>query len=154
MPTPINWDPASYNLDTAGDYTLGAVYEYQGREFRFILNDDTGSNGVALASGELCEWTSKTTYWVTEARATLSLGRCPAGVAVGTIDKGNYGFLCVRGRVLCKSASGTTVGVPQASSATQGEVVDAAAATEPVIGVALEASDATATDYAYVEVNL
>lgn len=134
MPTPSNWDPSSYNQATTGGFTLGAVYEYLGREYRFIL---LSASSAALVATDLTEWASSTTYTVAKSKDAAALGRIPAGVAMGSITAGNYGFVLVRGIATVKSNSSTT-GKPQVSdTGIAGTCNDTAAATSAPFGVAL-----------------
>ena len=147
MPTPVSFDPSTYNTSTQGVFTLGARYDYLGRIFRYIQ----AANGAAdanLANGDVCEWAATAqggstpgTYLVNNVRAGgSSLGRSCAGVAVGTITKNYYGFILTAGKhTAVKNTGGsTTVGKSQTiRTATNGEGADAANLYDPEFGTCL-----------------
>lgn len=139
MPTPVGFDPATYNQSSSGGFNLGSVYEYNGRLFQFIQN----AADAALADGDVCEVASATTYKVTGATLATSLGDIPAGVAVGAIAVNNYGFILIRGlHTNVKGVATITVGKTQKCSATAGSGFDIANLYDATFGVALTALSA------------
>lgn len=93
MPTPIGWDPTAFNQSTPGGFTLGALYEYNGRWFRFFQV----GGGTPLTNGDVCEFASTSTYLACQSLDAASRGRHPCGVAVGGGALNNYVFLLVLG---------------------------------------------------------
>lgn len=96
MPVLASFDPANYNSTTGTGYTLGQDYSNgDGNIYRFFLTTDA----VNITVGMVVEWASTTAFTVTVDRAGgSSLGRIPAGVAMGGVTAGRYGFFLVRGR--------------------------------------------------------
>ena len=145
MPTSIGLiEPGSYNSSTnAENFILGQHYSYSGATspvgvYRFVQNANAAGD-AAIANGQLCEWASTSSYVVSSTRAAgSSLGRAPAGVAVGTIDKNKYGFLLVAGRhTAIPSTTGTvTDGREQKSHTVTGEGTDVTNAYDARWGVA------------------
>lgn len=98
MATPVGFDP-SYNATTTGPYTLGQVLEYNGRSFRFVKN----AADAAIADGVVCVKTTTSNVVTGASRATALLGATTlgspcAGVGIGAISTGNYGFILIFGR--------------------------------------------------------
>jgi hypothetical protein len=142
MPTPVSFDPATYNSTTIGDFTLGAIYEYLGRQFRFIQN----TVDAAIADGTVCTWASATTYLITGcSRASAltgatTLGGPPAGVGVGAISTSNYGFLLVVGlHTNVLGVATITLGRQLRLSATADSVDNVSNAYDPVLGESVSA---------------
>lgn len=138
MATPIGFDPSVYNSTTA-DYTLGASYwATDGREFRYVKALS------ALAVGDVCCWTATTptSYTVSQSKTAPALDYCPAGIAVGTITSGNYGFILVKGyhASVKDAANACTAGAKlRVMTTTAGNAQLAAAATDTPIGTCIVA---------------
>lgn len=140
MPTPINTDPATYNSTTAGDFTLGMVVQWQGKDYQFVRVGN-GAGDVACSDGHIMIWAATAAggttpgEYVTGALSgtanSSGLANNPiAGVGVGNISLNNYGFILVRGlHTNVKGTATITVGYPQAMSATAGTGFDQAAGT-------------------------
>jgi hypothetical protein len=101
------------------DQATGNVYKY-------ILVED-----AALAVGDVVEYSDTSGYEVTKDRAGgASLGRIPAGVALGTITDAYYGWIQVAGlNTYCKSDGSVAVGdalVPHATADGQADTATSA----------------------------
>jgi hypothetical protein len=84
------------NDDATAQEQLGKVYvDYaSGKAYRYVLAED-----AALANGDVVEFSDTSGYEVTNDRAGgSSLGRFVAGVAIGTISDGQYGWIQVSGK--------------------------------------------------------
>ena len=108
---------ASHN-DATPKYAPGTVVreEATGKVFKYILVEDAN-----LAVGDVVEYSDTTGYEVTKDRAGgSSLGRVAAGVALGTITDGQYGWIQVAGlNTYTKTDGSVAVGdalVPHASA--------------------------------------
>lgn len=106
---------------TANDATaqeqLGKLYvdHATGKAYRYVLVED-----AAIANGDSVEYSDTSGYEVTKDRSGgASVGRVPAGVAVGTISDGYYGWVQVSGRhTSIKTDGGVSAGqslVPHAT---------------------------------------
>lgn len=142
MPQPIGFDPSLVNQSTTGYFVAGETREYAGAIYRFVQNAN-GASDNALADGDLVYWASATAYTVCNALngvgSALS-GNPAAGIAVGAVTKGNYGFIMIFGRHTNVKSTSTTAGVPQKVSATAATVTDQTAATIAQVGTALTAT--------------
>lgn len=108
-------------LASANDATpkeqVGKLYvdHATGKAYRYVLAEDAN-----IAVGDVLEYSDTSGYEVTNDRAGgSSLGRFVAGVALGTITDGQYGWIQVSGRVLVKTDGGVVKGdrlVPHATA--------------------------------------
>lgn len=153
----LSVDPATVNQATAGIYTPGRIYDYNGKLYRFVQFVD----GVAYADGQSVEYADATTgYVVTNDRAGgSSIGRVAAGICLRVMTQNYYGFVLVRGfhgTVLTSGADNIAVGECLITHATTDGTVDGEAAnalTTAVVGVALAADvDAANTVAAMITV--
>lgn len=117
--------------DSTAVYTPGIVVEDKasGKAYKYVLAYET------LALGDVVEYnTAANGYKVTKDRAGgTSIGRIPAGVALGAITAGQYGWIQVAGlNTYCKTDGSVAAGdalVPhatadgQADTATSGSTV-------------------------------
>jgi hypothetical protein len=72
----------------------GHLASYEGNIYKYVLIED-----MNVANGDVVEYSDTSGYEVTKDRAGgASIGRSVAGVAVGTITDGNYGYILVQGR--------------------------------------------------------
>lgn len=142
----VNTSFSASNSSTA-EHSLGEVMWQFGKAYRYVLAEDAN-----IANGDVLEYSDTSGYEVTNDRSGgSSVGRVVAGVAVGTITDGQYGWIQVSGRhASIKTDGGVTAGVnlvPHAS-------VDGRADTETtgststitsgqVFARALEADDGT-----------
>lgn len=140
MATPVSFDPSTWNSSTAAPFTIGSRYSYLGREFRYVKN----YTDAAIADGDVCVWQSATDYVATGASRTSALGGAttlggpPAGVGVGAISSGNYGFLLARGRhTNVKGVATITLKRLQRASSTAVSGDDVSNAYDAPFGVAL-----------------
>lgn len=137
MPTPLNFDPGTWNSTVATPYTLGGIYETGGKLYQYVQLIDAvpGTNGMVV------EAASATSYLVTVDRVGgTSLGRIPVGVLVGSVTAQNFCFMQVAGihPTVIDAANATTVTGPVTSlAATDGNCGPITASTDIVIGVAL-----------------
>lgn len=107
------------DTSTVAAYDLGTVVEDKAtsKVFKYIQAED-----AALAVGDVVEYsTAANGYEVTKDRAGgTSAGRVVAGVALGTVADGSYGWIQVRGlNTYCKTDGSVAAGhalVPHASS--------------------------------------
>lgn len=126
----------------------GTIYNdgLTGNAYKYVLVED-----MAVALGDVVEYSDTTGYEVTKDRSGgASIGRFVAGVALGTISDGYYGWIQVSGKATVKTDGGVVAGdrlVPHAS-------VDGRADTEAngstvvvtagqTFGVALATDDGT-----------
>lgn len=141
MATPITFDPATWNSATAAPFTVGGVYSYLGRLFRYALN----AADAAIADGVVCTRASATAFTITGcSRATAltgatTIGGIAAGVGVGAISVSQYGFLLVFGdHTNVLGVATVSVGREQILSATADSGVDKSAQVYyPTFGTAL-----------------
>lgn len=95
-------------------HTLGDIHFESGKAYRYVLAEDAD-----LAAGDVVEFSDTTGYEVTNDRSGgSSVGRVVAGVAVGTITDGQYGWIQVSGVGTVKTDGGVSAGdalVPHAS---------------------------------------
>jgi hypothetical protein len=98
--------------------------------YKYILVEDAN-----LAVGDVVEYSDTTGYEVTKDRAGgSSLGRIVAGVALGTITDGQYGWIQVAGlNNYVKSDGSVAVGEPMVPHATSDGVADSVAAGSTVV---------------------
>lgn len=95
--------PVTSNHDSA-KLEAGTVWEdgATGKAYRYVLVEDT-----SIANGDVVEYSDTSGYEVTKDRSGgSSVGRVVAGVAIGTISDGNYGFIQVSGRHAAVKADG------------------------------------------------
>lgn len=144
MPTPVGFDPSSYNSATSGGFNPGSIYEYNGSLYKFIKTVDAVdvTNGMVLEIAS----TSGTQYGTVDRALGSSVGRIPMGVAVGTITAGNYGFILIKGvHTAIKDAANAVnaVGAKATTHATvDGDAAKASAYTDNIFAVALTAASA------------
>lgn len=84
------------NDDATAQEQLGKVFVdfASGNAYRYILVEDQ-----AIANGDVVEFSDTSGYEVSSDRSGgASLGRFVAGVAVGTVSDGQYGWIQVSGR--------------------------------------------------------
>lgn len=115
---------ASHN-DTTPLFTPGTVVQDKAtnKVYKYILVEDAN-----LAVGDVVEYSDTSGYEVTKDRAGgSSLGRIAAGVALGTITDGKYGWIQVAGlNTYTKTDGSVAVGegiVPHASADGQADSV-------------------------------
>lgn len=102
--------------DSAPVAQLGTIWEQPatGKVFKYVLIED-----MAVAAGDVVEYSDTTGYEVTKDRSGgASIGRLAAGVAVGTISDGYYGWIQVSGKATVKTDGAVAKGdrlVPHAS---------------------------------------
>lgn len=139
MPTPVGFDPSSYNSATSGGFNPGSIYEYNGSLYKFIKTVDAVNvtNGMVL---ELAS-TSGTQYGTVDRSGGSSVGRIPIGVAVGSITAGNYGFILIKGvHTAIKDALNTMTAVGDKATthgSTDGDAAKASAYTNNIFAVGL-----------------
>ena len=117
---------ASHN-DTTPLFTPGTVQQDKAtsKVYKYILVEDAN-----LAVGDVVEYSDTSGFEVTKDRAGgASLGRIAAGVALGTITDGKYGWIQVAGlNTYTKSDDSVAKGealVPHASADGQADTVTA-----------------------------
>lgn len=95
MSLPVVKGSAVTSDDATPKNRLGAmVTDTNGNLYRYILVEDAD-----LANGDVVEYADTSGYEVTNDRSGgASIGRMAAGVAVGTITDGQYGYVMVSGR--------------------------------------------------------
>lgn len=145
MPTALPFDPSTINSSVVAPYTLGDVYQTNGKLYQYVqLVNDTGTSGTP-GNGWVVEATSTSAYIVTADRASGSaIARSPVGVLVGTVTLGNYCFMQIHGIHTAVKNTGDTINAVGlkviAHASTDGSADIATAYTEPVIGISLAAS--------------
>lgn len=88
----LDRDPSTVN-DAAATYTVGAIYHYGGKMYVYAEAED-----LAWADGSVCCWADTACTEASPDRAGgTAINAAPAGVAVGTVTEGNYGFLLIQG---------------------------------------------------------
>jgi len=140
---------------TANDETAqreaGTMYidPVTGKGYRYILIED-----LAVAVGDVVEFSDTSGNEVTQDRAGgSSIGRVVAGVALGTITDGYYGWIQVSGRnATIKTDGGVGAAEGLVPHATQNGHADSAIATSTGVNTegqifahALEADDSSAS---------
>ena len=98
---------------------------------------------AALSAGQIVKWDDVSSGEVKKASAA---GDLLAGVAIGAITAGNYGWVQVFGLATVLTASGTAAGdavIASASAGVGGKVTKGTAPTNQVLGWARDAQDAT-----------
>lgn len=93
--------------DSSAMEDLGTVFEdgSNGKVYRYVLIED-----MAVANGDVVEFSDTTGYEVSKDRAGgSSLGRFVAGVAVGTISDGYYGWIQTSGVHTAVATDGAVV---------------------------------------------
>ena len=115
---------ASHN-DATPLFAPGTVVEDKatGKAYKYILVED-----AALAVGNVVEYSDTSGYEVTKDRAGgSSLGRVVAGVALGTISDGYYGWIQVKGlNTYTKTDGSVAVGDPLVPHASTDGIADTA----------------------------
>lgn len=82
--------------DATAQEQLGALFHdaTNGKVYKYVLAEDAN-----LANGDVVEFSDTSGYEVTKDRSGgSSIGRAPAGVAIGTITDGQYGWIQVYGK--------------------------------------------------------
>ena len=142
---------------TANDATqkgaTGQIYIKEDKSYRYFKVKD-----LALAAGNVVEY-STTSGAVTKDRSGgTSVGRTSAGVAVGTVTSGNYGWVQTSGRASVTVPAGVAIaaGALVTTHATSdGGVITATTATfRNAFAVALGADTATTSAAGTVDVAL
>jgi hypothetical protein len=110
------------NTSTALDEP-GIVRWDNGKAYRYVLAEDAN-----ILIGDVVEYADSTGYEVTKDRASgSSLGRIVAGVAVGGITDGQYGWIQVNGaNDYCRTDNSVAEGDPLVPHATTDGVADVA----------------------------
>lgn len=136
--------------DATAQFSLGTIFRDDangGKTYRYVQVED-----AAIADGDVVEYSDTTGNEVTKDRSGgASIGRVVAGVAVGTISDGYYGWIQVGGRHdAVKTDGGVTAGQGLVPHATVDGQADSEAAgstvtvtSGQVFGHALEADDGT-----------
>ena len=104
---------------------------------------------AALAAGEVVKWDDVSAGEVKKASAA---GDLLAGVAIGDITAGNYGWVQVFGLATVKTAASTAAGdaVIAASGGTGGRVAKGTAPTHQVLGWATDTRDDGGTNTVFL----
>jgi hypothetical protein len=109
MPTALSFDPGTWNSTVAAPYTLGAIYETGGKQYKYVqLVNDAGTSGTP-GNGWVVEATASDNIVTVDRTGGSSLGRAPVGVMVGTVTLGNFCFVQILGPHSAVSDSGNTV---------------------------------------------
>lgn len=137
--------------DTTAQFSPGTIFRdgVTGNAYKYVLIEDQ-----AVAVGDVVEYSDTSGYEVTSDRSGgASIGRVVAGVALGTISDGKYGWIQTSGRnATVKTDGGVTAGqglVPHATadgradSEANGSTVTVTSGQ--VFGYALETDDGTTT---------
>lgn len=98
---------------------------------------------AALSAGQIVKWDNVSSGTVKKASAA---GDLLAGVAIGDITAGNYGWVQVFGLATVLTASSTAAGdavIASSTSGVGGRVAKGTAPTHQVLGWAIDARDAT-----------
>ena len=98
---------------------------------------------AALSAGEIVKWDNVSSGAVKKASAA---GDLLAGVAIGAITAGNYGWVQVFGLATVLTASGTAAGdavIVSSSAGVGGKVTKGTAPTHQLLGWAIGTRDAT-----------
>jgi hypothetical protein len=138
MATPVYFDPATWNSSTVAPFTLGGVYSWEGKLYRYVR-----AAGTAVADGDVVGWNDATTYTVIGANRTTALVGTPAclsaaGVGVGTITANYYGFVLVVGlHTNVKGVATVTLQRAQKASGTNDSGTDVTNAYDPAFGTAV-----------------
>ena len=104
----------------------------------------------ALSAGQIVKWDNVASGAVKKASAA---GDLLAGVAIGDITAGNYGWVQVFGLATVLTASGTAAGDAVIASSTAGvggKVTKGTAPTHQVLGWAIDAQDAGGTNTVFL----
>lgn len=111
---------------------VGGLFEdgATGNIYRYVQIED-----MDVADGDIVEYSDTSGGEVTKDRAGgASVGRIPAGVAVGTITDGNYGYVLVRGRhTAVKTDGGVAAGDVLVPHATYDGKADTATSASTVV---------------------
>lgn len=145
----ISW-PLTSN-DATARLEPGTIFEdgATGKAYRYVLIED-----MDVANGDSVEYSDTSGYEVTKDRASgSSIGRVVAGVAIGAITHGNYGFIQLTGRhTAVKTDGGVATGDALVPHATYDGKADTATSASTVIitaaqtfGYALAADDTSAS---------
>jgi hypothetical protein len=105
---------------------------------------------AALAAGQVVKWDDASSGEVKKASAT---GDLLAGVAIGAITAGNYGWVQVFGLATVLTASGTAAGdavIASGSAGVGGKVTKGTAPTNQVLGWARDAQGAGGTNTVFL----
>lgn len=133
----LTGNDATAKVEPGSIYTDSAT----GKVYRYVLAE-TQNIGV----GDVLEYSDTTGYEVTSDKTT-SVGRIPAGVAIGTITDAYYGWIQVSGVCTVKTDGGVAKGdalVPHAT--VDGRADTATSASTVVITAAQTFGYALATD--------
>lgn len=149
MATAIGFDPGTWNSTVIGPFTLGQVYDFQGRLFRYFQNSAT----AAIADGTVCcrysspaIGASAASFTVIGSNRTTALAGTPAAkivvcVGVGAVSASNYGFGLVLGIHTNVLSTSSTLGTLQKAYLTgSDQCTDGAAAGDLTFGTCLVAT--------------
>lgn len=139
--------------DSSATEILGSKFAFRGAEYRYIKIKD-----LAVAANQVVEYSSSTDAFTKDRSGGSSIGRTVAGVAVGTVSAGNYGYVQVSGTcsALVPAAGVLAAGdLVTAHATSDGAVVKATTATfKNAFAVALGADTATTSVAGVVKVAL
>jgi hypothetical protein len=129
------FDPSATN-DATPTKTVGGLYEHEGKEYRYYRNDPT--IGVATEVGQVSQFSNATGQPYTV--SISATGGAAAGVAVGTISGGNYGFYQVTGDCQVQLVTDAVLfGIKLGSIGGQAEQATASDAPSTYVGIQIEA---------------
>lgn len=106
---------------------LGQFFEKDGKKYQLVQFKATSS---AIAAGATCMWTDRDSFVVSCTVADSNRNQV-AGVAVGTVTAGNYGYIQVRGNATITLTGAAAAGDTIVQSATNGQGVLVLAGTAP-----------------------
>ena len=140
----LGWQTELTANDTSPKEMLGIRRIELGDEGRkvyvYVKNAEASS---ALSAGEVVKWDSVSSGTVKKASAA---GDLLAGVAIGDITAGNYGWVQVFGLATVLTATSTAAGdavIASSTAGTGGRVAKGTAPTHQVLGWAIGTRDAT-----------
>jgi len=107
---------------------LGLTYSSNGKTYQLVQFKSTTTT---IAAGTAVMWTDPANF-VVSAKVADSVRNMPAGMALGTVTAGNYGWIQVGGPVTTLISTGSiTAGDVVIMSSTDGTVAGIAAGTAP-----------------------
>ena len=153
----IGFVPATYNSNTA-EATVGARYqdEATGYEYMYVKAQAALAATDACALGTNTYTNSQIEVVPCNTASAINTGAAeyPAGVAVGTVTSGNYGFILTRGITTVKANTGVAQYARLMRHATTDGTVDTATIgtdDDRMYGLALTA-ESSGTLTAYIKV--
>lgn len=142
MPTAVGFDPSVYTSTVSTGFTLGAVYSYQDKLYRFV-HVNTANLGVGAV---VCAYNSTNGEVIGANRTTALAGTPAAATTVGVIpvavNAGSYCFAQVSGNAVHISGT-STLGRWQMAIATNDTAGDATASlarTDSLLGICVVAT--------------